>query len=526
MYPPQRSRPPSEPHPGARTTAVVFGLLGSLLGVAVVLLRTGSVPAAVLTGVGLFALAAYAAIWASRSLSRWFATGLVALTIAMATWLGVQALDFYRALSDTAGPADPADQISLDAAESKIDAVEHDGAFRIELTEDEIEAVIQNGLSTSESPLARITVDIVDGDPQGTLQFRGEFKNGDLEMEGAVTALLAAGTVQVELVDLDIGSLTVPGLASGAIEDLVESLADLNSILAENRADVQSIVIGSHRLLVTGTQGGGDVLTSATLLRALEVQAAAAATVVAPPPEILGWGIVDGISSPGAEYYVALGDSLAANVGVSSARQGYVSRVHRHLELMDEASYGLHNFGVAGETSGTMIRSGQLEAALAFIAANPVAYVTIDIGANDLLGHLGSADCADSLDAPRCVERIDSAFSTYQVNLEEIFARLRAAAPEATIVFLSAYNPFSLGFGATIAFEAQSDATVDAFNDIAAGLAGRYDIVVADGYTPMRGTTAATTHMIDDPPDIHPLAIGYEILAIAILETLGWDGTI
>ena len=155
-----------------------------------------------------------------------------------------------------------------------------------------------------------------------------------------------------------------------------------------------------------------------------------------------------------------------------------------------------------------------------------MAYVTIDIGANDLLGHLGSADCADSLDAPRCVERIDSTFSTYQVNLEEIFARLRAAAPEATIVFLSAYNPFSLGFGATIAFEAQSDATVDAFNDIAAGLAGRYDIVVADGYTPMRGTTAATTHMIDDPPDIHPLAIGYEILAIAILETLGWDGTI
>jgi hypothetical protein len=310
MYPPQRSRPPSEPHPGARTTAVVFGLLGSLLGAAVVLLLTGSVPAAVFTGVGLFALAAYAAIWASRSLSRWFATGLVALTIGMATWLGLQALDFYRALSDTAGPADPADPISLDAAESKIDAVEHDGAFRIELTEDEIEAVIQNGLSTSESPLARVTVDIVDGDPQGILQFHGEFKNGDLEMEGAVTALLATGTVQVELVDLDIGSLTVPGLASGAIEDLVESLADLNSILAENRADVQSIVIGSHRLLVTGTQGGGDVLTSATLLRALEVlrrqpwwhrQRSLAQ-------------VVDGISS--AKYYVALGDSLAANVGV------------------------------------------------------------------------------------------------------------------------------------------------------------------------------------------------------------------
>jgi hypothetical protein len=32
--------------------------------------------------------------------------------------------------------------------------------------------------------------------------------------------------------------------------------------------------------------------------------------------------------------------------------------------------------------------------------------------------------------------------------------------------------------------------------------------------------------MIDDPPDIHPLSIGYEILAIAVLERLGWDGTV
>jgi lysophospholipase L1-like esterase len=525
MYPPQPGRH-TEPHPVARAAAVGFGLLGSLLGAAVVLLRTASVPAAIVTGLGLFALAAYAAIWASRRASRAIALGLTILVIATAGWLAGQALALYRAFSYTAGPADPANPVTLEEAESKIAAVENEGAFRIELSEGEIEAVIQHGLSTAESPLARVAVDIVDADPQGILQFHGEFKNGDLEIDWAVTARLAAGAVQVELIDLDVGSLSVSGLAAGAIEDLVESLADLNTVLARNRADVQSIVIGGDRLLITGTQGGGDVLTSASLLDALEAQATAAATVVAPPPEILGWGIVDGMTTSGSVYYVALGDSLAANVGVPSARQGYVSRVHRHLELMDEASYGLRNFGVAGETSGTMIRSGQLEAALDFIAATPVAYVTIDIGANDLLGHLGSTDCAESLDAPRCVERITSAFTAYETNLREIFTRLRASAPDATIVFLTAYNPFSLGFGATIAFEAQSDATVDAFNDIAARLAREHDILIADGYTPMRGTTAATTHMIDDPPDIHPLAIGYEVLAIAILVTLGWEGTI
>lgn len=526
MHPTPRTPQRSEPHPGARTAAVVFGLVGSLLGAAVVLLRTSSDLAAIVTGVGLFTLAAYAAIWAPRAMSRGIAALLAAFAIGAASWLGVQALAFYRAFSYTAGPADPADPVSLDAAESKIDAVERDGAFRIELTEDELEAVIQNGLSTSESPLARVAIDIVDADPQGILEFHGEFKNGDLEMTGAMTARLVAGAVQVELVDLDVGSLTVPSLAAGAIEDLVESLADLNTVLAENRADVQSIVIGADRILVTGTQGGGEVLTSGTLLTALEAQATAAATVVAPPPEILGWGIVDGMHSAGSEYYVALGDSLAANVGASSARQGYVSRVHRQLESMDEASYGLHNFGVSGETSGTMIRSGQLDDAIAFIETHPVTYITIDIGANDLLGHLGSSDCAESLEAPPCVERIDSTFTTYRANLDEIFTRLREAAPDATIIFLNAYNPFSLGFGATIAFEAESDAIVAAFNDIAAGLAAQYEILVADGYTPMRGTTAATTHMIDDPPDIHPLAIGYEVLAIAILETLGWDGTI
>jgi len=87
-------------------------------------------------------------------------------------------------------------------------------------------------------------------------------------------------------------------------------------------------------------------------------------------------------------------------------------------------------------------------------------------------------------------------------------------------VFLRSYNPFSLGFGAAVALETQSDAKLDAFNELAADLAVERGFLVADGFTPMQGTASVTTHMLDTPPDIHPVAIGYDILAAAILDAL------
>lgn len=509
-----------EPHPGARAASLFFGLLGSPLVAAVALARTGSTATTVVVAAVIFAFALFGTVSASRATSRGIATVMFLLTVGAAGWLGVQALTLYRAFSDTDGPADPADRISLASAEDKIATFDTSGSFRIELTEDEIEAVIQNGLSSADSPLARVDIDIVDGDPDGALWFTGEFKSGGVEASGVITARLVAGAVRVELLDLDLGALTVPGIAKGAVEDLIESIAALNEILQENRADVQTIVLADDRMLVTGTQAGGAILTSESLLVDLQEQAAAATSSVAPPPERLGPGVVNGMTAPGSVYYVALGDSLAANVGVEDARDGYVSRLHRQLQMRDGAGYGLRNFGVSGETSGTMIRTGQLDAAMAFLATHDVAYVTIDIGANDLLGHLGSADCSESLDTAACVDRLDSAFGLYAENIVEIFDRLATAAPDATIVFLRAYNPFSLGFGAAVALESQSDATLDAFNDLAADLAIARGFLVADGFTPMQGTAAVTTHMLDVPPDIHPIAIGYDILAAAILDAL------
>jgi lysophospholipase L1-like esterase len=167
-----------------------------------------------------------------------------------------------------------------------------------------------------------------------------------------------------------------------------------------------------------------------------------------------------------------------------------------------------------------MISGGQLDEAIDYGREADVAYVTIDIGANDLLGHLSSSDCSDDITNAACQERIALSTDAYARNVDDIFASLREAFPEATIVFLEAYNPFSLGFEGRVDFETLSNEALAALNQIAAESAGRYDILVADGFSPMRGTSSVTTHMTSIPPDIHPNELGYDILTGAVMTAL------
>jgi lysophospholipase L1-like esterase len=62
---------------------------------------------------------------------------------------------------------------------------------------------------------------------------------------------------------------------------------------------------------------------------------------------------------------------------------------------------------------------------------------------------------------------------------------------------------------------------VDRLNGLAAAAAAAEGILVADGFTPMQGTAAFTTLMLASPPDIHPSALGHDVLAQAIVAALG-----
>ena len=230
---------------------------------------------------------------------------------------------------------------------------------------------------------------------------------------------------------------------------------------------------------------------------------------------------VDSDTADGDGYYIALGDSLAATVGVEGFADGYVSQVHREISLRDGTVYGLRNLGRTGESSGTMLIGGQLDTAVEFGQSHAVRYVTVDIGANDLLGHLASTDCSEEIESLACSERIDASLTAYESNIEVIMETIASEFPDATAIFLLAYNPFSLGFEDEVRFEAQSNVVLSDLNAIAVAAATRHGFVVADGFSAMRGTTTATTHMTATPPDIHPNSVGYDVLTHAVLSSLG-----
>src|SRR5262249_23483771 len=112
---------------------------------------------------------------------------------------------------------------------------------------------------------------------------------------------------------------------------------------------------------------------------------------------------------------------------------------------------------------------------------------------------------------------IDASLATYRVNLGTIMQRIHAAVPNAKVIFLQAYNPFSFGFSG-LSFEADSNAVVQQMNGIASDVAKANGSLVADGFTPMQGLAGVATHMGDATPDIHPLAIGYDLLTGALLN--------
>ncbi len=502
---------------------ILLGILAVIFGAAVALLTLGEI-AAVAVAVLLIAAVVYGARFAAPSLRTAVVAALAVVFVASAGYGGFLGYSLASAFTGTDGPVDPPDASALASAQSKLDTAEQESGFRVELTAEELTAVMQDALAEdTDHPIRSVALTVEDGsgDGDGTLHFEAKFKSGSLTATGRVGAELDAGAVQVKVLEVGLGAVKIPGVGRGALEDLVETVTDLNSRLEEQGADVQVLRIGGGSVLIVGTQRGGNLVTLEDVLGGVRENIASLGNAGSAPAPRMEAGIVSGREQSGARYYVALGDSLAAGDGVADQREAYVSRVHRALSELEGEALGLRNFGVSGETSGSLIRGGQLDAALEFMRNNDVAYVTVDIGANDLLGHIYSGDCEASLEAPGCQERKDAALAAYEQNLERILDRVADASGDATVVFLGAYNPFSLGFGAGLSREAQTDEAVLDLNAVARRVAEAEGALYADGFAPLRGTTGATTHMLDTPPDIHPVSIGYDALAAAILDALG-----
>jgi lysophospholipase L1-like esterase len=257
-----------------------------------------------------------------------------------------------------------------------------------------------------------------------------------------------------------------------------------------------------------------------------------------------------------ATYYLSLGDSLAQGyqpIGgpLSSAAppgydQGYADQLFK-LERDKYTRLQLVKLGCGGESTTSMLYGSQdrsvaascgppsfyedrypdggtqLTEAVAFLQEHrgSVAFVTIDIGANDVLGPSG----------------LGPALS----NLPVILAALRAAAGDRVpIVGMSYYDPFApqaWSQGGLAALQAQVGGIV-ALNDAFDGVYAAAGDPVADvlsafavtDFTPVDGTPLDVlrecqwTWICTPPPlgpDIHANTDGYGVIAQAFENVLG-----
>lgn len=144
-------------------------------------------------------------------------------------------------------------------------------------------------------------------------------------------------------------------------------------------------------------------------------------------------------------YYVSLGDSLAfgyqPNEPNGPFNQGYSDKLFEQLRAKNP-ELQLVKLGCPAETTDTMINGGicyyphgsQLSEAAAFLQQNPVALVTIDIGANDI------RDC--SFVRPLNMRCVRDVLAKIETNLPTILATLEENAGGAPIVGMNYYDPY------------------------------------------------------------------------------------
>ena len=405
--------------------------------------------------------------------------------------------------------------------EQKInDAVEDNSAFFLELTDAELTDLLLSKIDP-DTQIREAEVSITDDSEvklSGTLN--GRFAIG---FSGTVGVALEAGEIELDIRSTSIGFIPLPGAVGDQLEPLVKDVLDINRSLRQAGAtEIQQLVMEKGKITIIGVQRSGSTVSQLTQDTFLSAVAAAGGRVAPTPPgaDLVPPGRTGGEDGPA--LYLALGDSLAANVGVAIPTEGYVSRFHGYLERTTGRSLGLLNLGISGESTISIVK-GQLPQALIEIAdrkddgdpSTTVSFLSLNLGANDLLAHLGSDDCQVPARTQACQTRADAALQSFEGNFDQIVSSLAGALePGADFYIMTAYNPFSIGLG--LPTESFTDEVVERLNVIIRETAVAHGARVGDPYDLMKGKAASWTNMLDG--DIHPNANGYQALAYSLTQ--------
>jgi len=195
------------------------------------------------------------------------------------------------------------------------------------------------------------------------------------------------------------------------------------------------------------------------------------------------------------------------------------------------------NLGFDGETSGSfftgignfygpeaslmntnysppVIQNEMMLGAIASAAAagNPVGYVTVSLGANDLFQLLADPNFF-SLPPEEQQAIVMATLQGVQNNLATLLFELRSSLPTASIYLMGYYNPFAVFAGTPIGDLTTS--AIQGLNMVIGGIAGAFDATYIDTYTPFLGHEAEYTYILTEfqgVPNVHPNDLGYSVI--------------
>ena len=443
---------------------------------------------------------------------------LVLSLVAIVVFAGYVAAAFglipgLRPPVSTQTPAAAVDPAQAKLLETKLSgALGTPGPFAVELTEAELNTLLHVPLG-AESRLREAGVRL----GRGRLDFSATVEGSvSLPVRGSVMVGLEAGRPRLTVVEIGIAAFTLPGAAAQLASPVVDQIVDLDrAVAAEGNLRFDKLEVTPEKVSMAGVNNGG----SRIVLRG--------AGAITPPGKQPSRSLPSGRaeSASGNEQYLALGDSLAANVGASGPLAGYAARVHRYLETVQRRTFGYTNVGVSGETTGSLTTSGQLQQALDLInrlkndgnPATKVSYITLDIGANDINVVLKQPSCKSDPQGGACKGGIANALNAFRSKLESIVMRLNEARePGSVLVVLTYFNPYNLGTG--LPFETESEEAVRQLNEHIRAVATASNVPLADVYPYFGSDAGILTHILEG--DIHPVDQGYERMAVAVADAL------
>ena len=281
----------------------------------------------------------------------------------------------------------------------------------------------------------------------------------------------------------------------------------------------------------------GHLLRAGAALAALVLTVGTAAAASASPPPRL---------APPKSYYLALGDSIAYGFQTSKAlaglppdafSTGYVDLFAAQLRQL-RPHIATVNYSCPGEsttsfllpciwkTSGHALHNDypgpQLDAALVFLAAHrgKVSPITLSLNGNDANAFLQTCAPGDLA----CIQAsAPAAIAAYQARLASILSQLRAAAPDAEIIVVGAYDPNIGAFTfADPLFTQLNQAQQAAAATVRARFADPFPVFNPQGDPAAETTAICALTLLCTDGDGHPSDTGYQALASVVWAASGY----